>query len=63
MGLFRVATPAHPDPIAPDGSGWFSVTFEPERTLPLPVPLARLRQEPALAGIAASRYAAHRIGV
>lgn len=51
VGLMVVSTPAQPDPTAPDSSSWLSVTFEPERTLPVPVPLARLRQEPALASI------------
>lgn len=55
MGLLRVATPAHPDPTAPDGSGWLSVTFEPERTLAVPVSLARLRQESALGSISLLR--------
>lgn len=50
VGRLRVAAPAHPDPTTADAR-WLAVTFAPVATLPRPLPLAELRQVPALAGL------------
>jgi predicted RNA-binding protein with PUA-like domain len=50
MGIAAVARPAYPDPTA-DEPGWVAVELRPVRALGRPVPLARIKAEPDLAGI------------
>jgi predicted RNA-binding protein with PUA-like domain len=54
VGTARVARAAFPDPTAKE-PGWVSVELEAQAALPRPVPLARIRADPALAGIALVR--------
>lgn len=65
VGLARVASAAYPDPTQFDAEDphfdpkaareeprWFLVDIEAMRPLPEPVPLARLKDDPAVAGLA-----------
>ena len=52
VGIVRVARAAQPDG---DGGRWVSVRVEPVRPLARPVTLARMKAEPALAGMATIR--------
>jgi predicted RNA-binding protein with PUA-like domain len=45
VGILRVTSPASPDPS--DARGSWLVTVSPVRSLPVPIELARLRQDPA----------------
>lgn len=54
MGIARVTKAAYPDPSA-DDEKWLCVDLEPVRALPRPVPLAAIKAEPSLAGIALIR--------
>ncbi len=54
MGLAEVATEAFPDPTAEE-DGWVAVELKAGPALAHPVPLGRIRQEPALAKIALIR--------
>ncbi len=51
MGCCRVARAAFPDPTAPEAERdrWSAVELVPEAAFPQPVPLARIKTEPALA--------------
>lgn len=51
VGLAQVVRAAYPDPTATDGGPWLCVDLVPVRALPIPVPLVRIKAEPALAGI------------
>lgn len=54
VGIARVARPSYPDPT--DASGrWLAVDLEPVAPLAAPVPLAAIRAERALAGLALLR--------
>lgn len=48
VGIMRIASPAEPDPKAPD---WAAVRVEPIRPLARPVTLKEIRAEPGLAGL------------
>jgi len=63
-GIAEVVEAGHPDPSAfdpksdyhdpkskPDAPTWFQVTIKPVRAVAPPIPLARLREIPALAGM------------
>lgn len=50
MGIATVSRPAYPDPTA-DEPGWVAVELRAVRALGRPVPLARIKAEPDLAGI------------
>jgi len=54
QGIAQVAQAAYPDPTA-DEPGWVSVELRTVRRLARPVALAKLRAEPALAGLALLR--------
>ena len=50
VGLAREVREAYPDPTARSGD-WSAVDLEPVEPLPQPVPLARLKNDSALAGL------------
>ena len=54
VGTARVARAAYPDPTARE-PGWVSVELEAQAALSRPVPLARIKADPGLAGIALVR--------
>ncbi len=54
VGLAQVTKPAFPDPTAKE-PGWVAVELEAVAPLPKPVPLARIKAEPAFAKIALLR--------
>ena len=55
VGLAEVAAPAAPDPTAEPGSPWVAVALRPVQPLPRPVPLAALKADAHLAGLALLR--------
>lgn len=54
VGIARVRREAYPDPSAED-SRWLAVDLEPVQPLDPPVPLARIKADPKLGGIALVR--------
>lgn len=54
VGVMEVARSAYPDPADSEGR-WPLVDFAPVAALPEPVPLAAIRAEPALEGLALIR--------
>lgn len=54
VGLARVHRPAFPDPTATEGD-WVAVELAADRPLATPVPLARIKADPALRDIALVR--------
>jgi predicted RNA-binding protein with PUA-like domain len=54
MGITRVEREAYPDPTAHEGD-WSCVDLVPVRALKTPVPLARIKTDPALSEIALIR--------
>ena len=50
IGLMKVIEEAHQDPTTIDPS-WVSVTFEPDRSLEMPVSLQEIKNEPRLGNI------------
>jgi predicted RNA-binding protein with PUA-like domain len=50
VGIAAVARAAYPDPTA-DEPGWVAVDLRPDRPLPRPVTLARIKAEPSLRDI------------
>jgi len=50
VGIVSVLRPAYPDPTDTEGK-WVAVDMKAERTLQVPVTLARIKAEPALADI------------
>lgn len=50
MGVMEVITEAHQDPTTTD-TRWLSVTFEPVRSLVVPIPLSKIRLAPELVDI------------
>ena len=50
MGIMKVITEAHQDPTTVD-LRWLSVTFEPVRSLAVPIPLSRIRTNLELSDI------------
>jgi predicted RNA-binding protein with PUA-like domain len=54
VGVARVVAEAHPDP---KDARWLAVDLEPVRPLAAPVPLARIKSEPALHEIPLVRQA------
>lgn len=54
VGVARVARAAYPDPTA-DEPDWVAVDLVPDRPLPRAVPLAAIKADPALQGIALVR--------
>lgn len=48
VGVARVARAAFPDPTAPAGEDWVAVELVPDRALPRPVTLAKIKTDPAL---------------
>ena len=55
VGVARVEKAAYPDPTAEE-PGWVSVELKAVRRLGAPVPLARMRAEPALSGVPLLRH-------
>jgi predicted RNA-binding protein with PUA-like domain len=54
-GIAEVVREAFPDPSDEAGKGWVAVELKPVRPLARPVTLARIKADPALAGIALPR--------
>ncbi|RMF24450.1 MAG: EVE domain-containing protein [Deltaproteobacteria bacterium] len=50
VGIARVRREAYPDPTA-ENSRWLAVDLEPVQPIEPPVPLARIKQDPALAAL------------
>ena len=50
MGLMEVIRPAYPDPTSVDPQ-WLTCDFRPIRTLPEPIPLAKIKNHPDLADL------------
>lgn len=57
VGVARVTRPAFADPTAPPGEEWVAVELEAVRALARPVPLAEVKRDRALAGMALVRVA------
>ena len=55
VGVAEVAAPAAPDATAEAGSPWVAVALRPVQPLPRPVPLAALKADARLAGLALLR--------
>ena len=55
VGIAEVVREAYPDPTAEAGSPWVCVDMKAVAALPRPVPLAAIKAEPKLAGIALVR--------
>ncbi len=55
VGIAEVARAAYPDPTAEPGEDWSCVDLRPVRPLAAPVPLDRIKTEPALQEIALLR--------
>lgn len=55
VGIVRVVREAYPDPTAEPGSPWVCVDLEAVGALPVPVTLAAIKAEPALADVALVR--------
>lgn len=55
VGVVEVVREAYPDPTAEAGSPWVCVDMKAVAALPRPVPLAAIKAEPKLAGIALVR--------
>ena len=51
VGIARVHAAAAPDATAEAGSGWVAVALRPQQALPLPVSLARIKQDERLAQV------------
>ena len=49
VGVMRIIETAFPDPTAEPGTPWVAVRVAPERPLPVPVTLATIKADPALA--------------
>ena len=50
VGVMKVTREAYPDPTSADPH-WLTCDFAPVHTLPRPIPLAEIRDHPALAGL------------
>ncbi|MCX7684128.1 MAG: EVE domain-containing protein [Acetobacteraceae bacterium] len=55
VGIVEVVREAYPDPTAGPGSPWVAVDVKAVGPLPKPVPLAAIKAEPRLAGLALVR--------
>ncbi|MCS6931866.1 MAG: EVE domain-containing protein [Acetobacteraceae bacterium] len=55
VGIVEVVREAYPDPTAGPGSPWVAVNVKAVGPLPKPVPLAAIKAEPRLAGLALVR--------
>lgn len=55
VGLAEVAAPAAPDATAPAGTDWVAVRLVPQLLLPVPIALARIKQDDRLNQIALLR--------